>query len=197
MKALALPFFARDPLLVAPDLLGRTLYRDSAEGLVSGRIVEVEAYKGKDDPGSHAYRRRTPRNEAMFGPAGRLYVYFTYGMHFCSNVVTGQDGEASAVLLRAVEPLEGSELMAHRRGTESARLLARGPARLCQAFAIGRSENGADITKGDIWIGVPRRIDGAIKTSKRIGMADEINRPWRFYEEGPWRSGPSTPGANS
>lgn len=193
MRRLSRRFYARDPVLVAPDLLGRTLYRQTREGLLSGRIVEVEAYKGSDDPGSHGFRRMTPRNVVMFGPPGHLYVYFTYGMHFCSNVVTGSDGTASAVLLRAVEPLDGREIMARHRGTAEPRLLARGPGRLCQAFELGRSENGADLTDGDIWIGVTRRMNGPVKTSIRIGMANQINRPWRFYEEGPWRSGPSTP----
>ena len=141
-------FFARPATAVAPELLGRILVRQLPDGSrLAGRLVEVEAY-GPKDPSSHAFRGPTPRNLVMFGPPGRLYVYFTYGMHFCANVVTGQDGEGSAVLLRAVEPLEGLETMAVHRGLEEPRLLCAGPGRLTQALAIGRPENGADLVVG-------------------------------------------------
>ena len=141
-------FFARPSTVVAPELLGRVLVRVLPDGTrLAARLVEVEAYE-QGDPASHSYRGRpTPRTEVMFGPPGRLYVYFTYGMHFCSNVVTGPNGCGSAVLLRAAEPLDGLEAMAANRGTDGLRLLCSGPARLTQAFGIGRDDNGADLVK--------------------------------------------------
>lgn len=181
-------FFARPTLEVARLLLGRVLVSESPEGLVAGRLVEVEAYCGSQDPASHAFRRMTPRNSVMFGPAGHLYVYFTYGMHFCANIVTEVPGVAGAVLLRAVEPLEGLDLMAARRGLSDPALLAKGPARLCQAFGIARADNGADLGEGRIWVSKRRQFQGAVKTSKRIGLRPGMDQPWRFYIEGPWVS---------
>ncbi|MGQ0678517.1 MAG: DNA-3-methyladenine glycosylase [Actinomycetota bacterium] len=183
-------FFGRPALQVAPDLIGRTLYRRTGEGVVAGRLVEVEAYCGESDPASHAYRRVTPRNAIMFGPPGRLYVYFTYGMHHCANVVCEEQGIAGAVLLRAVEPIQGEQIMAHRRGVVQPRLLARGPARLCQAFALTRQDNGADLASGDVWIGQERRLEGAVHASLRVGVPTEPAHEWRFFEQGPWTSGP-------
>src|SRR6266511_3967496 len=120
-------FYRRPSPEVAPDLLGRLLVRPVGDALLIARIVEAEAYQ-EDDPASHSFRGMTARTEVMFGPAGRLYVYFTYGMHFCMNVVTGREGEGSAVLLRAVEPLAGLEWMCHRRGVADPRLICSGPA---------------------------------------------------------------------
>jgi DNA-3-methyladenine glycosylase len=176
---------------VAPALIGRTLYRITPEGLTAGRIVEVEAYCGSSDPGSHAFRGKTRRNAVMFGPPGHLYVYFTYGMHYCANIVTDSEGVAGAVLLRAVEPTEGLDLMALRRGFDQnidSRNLARGPARLCQAFALDLNDNSADLTTGEIWVGRTRRLTSPIKTSPRIGLKPELDQPWRFYEPSPWAS---------
>jgi DNA-3-methyladenine glycosylase len=137
-------FFARPVVEVAHDLLGCTfLY-----GGVGGRLVEVEAYRN-DDPASHAYRGRTPRNAVMFGPPGRLYVYFTMGLHFCVNVVCQGEGEAAAVLLRALEPTVGLETMRERRGKEAPRLLCSGPAKLTQALGIARTENGVRACAAD------------------------------------------------
>ena len=128
-------FFDRPVLEVAPDLLGAVVTHRSAAGPVSVRLTEVEAYDGESDPGSHAFRGRTPRNEVMFGPPGRVYVYFTYGMHWCMNLVCGSPGSASAVLLRAGEVVEGLPLATSRRTTtRSPRDLARGPARLTVAL---------------------------------------------------------------
>jgi len=182
-------FFSADPVSVAPRLIGRTLYRETAEGLVAGRLVEVEAYCGADDPASHAYRRMTERNSAMFGPPGRLYVYFTYGMHHCANIVTGKPGQAGAVLLRAVEPTDGLELMALRRGgIEDPGLLAKGPGRLCQSYALTTADNGAELDEGKIWIGRARKLKGDVCISRRIGLRPGMDQPWRFYEQSPWAS---------
>src|SRR5215475_7727145 len=156
LEVLPRGFLDRPVLTVAPALLGCVLAHESADGLVAAEIVEVEAYRGESDPASHAFRGKTARNAVMFGEAGHAYVYFTYGMHFCVNLVCQQPGEAAAVLLRAGRVVEGAELAAKRRGArpvpvraEAARSvdgravadreLARGPARLCQALAIGRA----------------------------------------------------------
>ncbi|MGK2949691.1 MAG: DNA-3-methyladenine glycosylase [Acidimicrobiales bacterium] len=184
MKALPLSFYQRDPRVVAPDLLGKVLV---GEGLAA-RIVEVEAYCGAEDPGSHAYRGMTKRNATMFGPAGRLYVYFTYGMHWCANAVCGDDGDGVAVLLRAAEPLDGLELMRPRRlAARTDRDLCRGPARLCQAFAITGDHDGADLVSGDR--GVSLVDDGtpppeAPAASVRIGLSAGQDLPWRWSVPG-------------
>lgn len=188
MSRLSRRFYARPTLEVATELLGRKFVHESEEGVASGRIVEVEAYCGEFDPGSHAFRGETPRNSVMFGPPGQLYVYFTYGMHFCCNVVCESDGVAGAVLLRAIEPVDGIDLMKQRRGTEVIRDLARGPARLCQALGIDRRQNGADLTVPPMWIEQRRSVVGEIKSSPRIGLRPGIDQPWRFYEDGPWIS---------
>jgi DNA-3-methyladenine glycosylase len=129
----------------APKLLGASLRHVTEEGGVAVRLTEVEAYDGANDPGSHAFNGRTARNAVMFGPPGRLYVYFTYGMHFCANVVLGAEGDPSAVLLRAGEVVEGVELARRRRPRSTDRDLARGPARLCQALGIDLRHNGATL----------------------------------------------------
>ena len=141
-------FFARPSVEVAPDLLGCVLEHETADGLVAVELTEVEAYAGRSDPASHAYRGKTRRNAVMFGPPGHAYVYFTYGMHFCVNMVClGEEGSASAVLLRAGAIIAGERLARARRargpGFVASRDLARGPARLCQALAIDRSLDGA------------------------------------------------------
>lgn len=187
-RPLARSFYAGDALAIAPRLIGRTLVHESPEGTVTGRIVEVEAYRGQLDAASHSYRGLTRRNAVMFGPPGHLYVYFTYGMHYCANVVCGAEGQADAVLLRAVEPLVGRELMAARRGTTVASLLARGPARLAQAFGLDGSLNGADLTDGPVWVGGRPRLHGPVHASPRIGISRAVEEPWRFFEAGPWHS---------
>lgn len=160
---------------VAPLLLNKLL----VHGPCVGRIVEVEAYR-EDDPASHTFRGRTPRNSVMFGPAGYLYVYFTYGMHYCSNVVTGHAGHGAAVLLRAVEPIAGIDLMRERR---RGRLpLTDGPAKLCQAFGIGPEHNGTDVCRGD---DVGLFEDGtppptAPRVGPRIGISKAVEVPWRW-----------------
>jgi DNA-3-methyladenine glycosylase len=185
-------FFARPTLEVARDLVGRTLVHDGPGGTVAGRLVEVEAYLGPDDPSSHAFRR-TARSGIMYGPAGHLYVYVSYGMHHCANVVTEADGVAGAVLLRAVEPTAGIGLMQARRGVSDVRLLARGPGRLCQAFGLDRTHNGLDLTEGPVRVCGTPRVTGGIAVSARIGLRQGQEQPWRFYEPGPWASGRGAP----
>jgi DNA-3-methyladenine glycosylase len=173
---------ARPSLEVAPTLLGATLRHRTPEGEVALRLTEVEAYAGADDPGSHAFRGMTARNEVMFGPAGRLYVYFTYGMHHCCNVVVGAEGTASAVLLRAGEVVEGVELARSRRPGSSHRDLARGPARLCKALAIDARHNGADLASGDLVLapGDPVAAE-RVATGPRVGLREAADHPWRFW----------------
>jgi DNA-3-methyladenine glycosylase len=167
----------RPVLEVAPRLLGAVL----RHGEVACRLTEVEAYDGTDEPGSHAFRGRTPRNAVMFGPAGHLYVYFTYGMHWCANVVCGPEGNASAVLMRAGEIIDGLETARSRR--PSARVdrdLARGPARLCQALAIGRDQNGHDLTTAPLTL-APAAPHAGVRTGPRVGLREAADRPWRFF----------------
>ena len=164
---------------VAPRLLGAVL----RHGEVAVRLTEVEAYDGADDPGSHAFRGRTGRNGVMFGPPGHLYVYFTYGMHHCCNVVTGPEGTASAVLLRAGEVVEGLHLARSRRPRSSDRDLARGPARLCQALGLDRRHDGADLSVPPLTLepGDPVR---RYETGPRVGLRGAPDRPWRFWLPG-------------
>ena len=176
---------------VAPTLLGRVLARRLPDAQVlRARIVEVEAYE-PDDPASHSFRGPTPRNATMFGRPGLLYVYFTYGMHWCMNVVTGPAGHGSAVLLRAGEPLEGIDAMARGRGTERVRDLCRGPARWAQAFSVTGADDGVDLVRGrDVWIEAGTAVAVAdVRAGPRVGIRDATDRPWRFSIEGsPWVS---------
>jgi DNA-3-methyladenine glycosylase len=174
-------FFERPVLEVAPDLLGAVV---SHEG-VAVRLAEVEAYDGPDDPGSHAYRGRTPRNATMFGPPGHLYVYFTYGMHWCANVVCGGDGTASAVLLRAGEVVEGGEDAQRRRGASvPERDLARGPARLTQALGLSREHDGADLLGSAVALRPARQRPRLTRNGPRVGLRNGAERPWRFWIDG-------------
>lgn len=163
-------------LTAAPRLLGATL----RHGNVAVRITEVEAYAGAADPGSHAYRGPTRRNQAMFGPPGLLYVYFTYGMHYCCNIVCGPEGDPSAVLLRAGEVVDGIAVAVERRGSASRRDLARGPARLCRALAIGAEQNGHDLTRPPLTLSLAEPTH-AVETGPRVGLRQAADRPWRFW----------------
>jgi DNA-3-methyladenine glycosylase len=186
-RRLSRSFLARPSTVVAPELLGRVLVRVLPDGTrLAARLVEVEAYE-QGDPASHSYRGRpTQRTEVMFGPPGRLYVYFTYGMHFCSNVVTGPDGHGSAVLLRAGEPLDGFEAMGANRGTDGLRLLCSGPARLTQAFAIDRDDNGTDLVKDPgLFLLAGSPVDPrTVGRSTRVGVRVGVERRWRYFERG-------------
>jgi DNA-3-methyladenine glycosylase len=175
-------FYARSPLVVARALLGRRLVRETAAGPLVGRIVEVEAYDGARDPASHAFHGETARNRTMFGPAGHAYVYFSYGMHHCLNVVTGRKGEASAVLIRALEPLAGQRHMARRRGVREPERLARGPGCVARALGLTRAHDGLDLTRGPLWIGGSRVIAGhRVARSPRVGISRATTLPWRFF----------------
>lgn len=135
----------------------------------------------------------TGRNSVMFGPPGHLYVYFTYGMHFCVNIVGASDGVAGAVLIRAVEPTIGVDLMAQRRATSNPRLIASGPARLAEAMGFAREQNGLDLITGPAWVEKRRYLKGAVDASSRIGLPQGLDQPWRFCERGPWLSRPVKP----
>ncbi|HET9326924.1 MAG TPA: DNA-3-methyladenine glycosylase [Candidatus Eisenbacteria bacterium] len=192
-KPLPRDFYDRPVTRVARDLIGRMLVHDTREGRVAGVIVEVEAYRGEADPASHAFRGRTRRNAVMFGEPGHAYVYFTYGMHHCLNLVTGRDGVASAVLLRAAEPRIGIEIMRRRRGVPVLERLARGPGCLAQAFGLDLTRNGLDVTQPPLWVSDrrPERLAGRIGTSSRVGIRVATERPWRFFvRESPFVSGP-------
>jgi DNA-3-methyladenine glycosylase len=177
-------FYRRDPRLVAPELLNKVL----VAGERSGRIVEVEAYAGGDDPGSHAFRGRTARNASMFGPPGLLYVYRSYGIHWCANAVCGDEGVGVAVLLRALAPLAGLDAMrAARPGIRRDRDLCSGPGRLCQAMGVTRAHDGADLVAADR--GVYLADDGtppppAPANTCRVGLTRGAEHPWRWYVAG-------------
>jgi DNA-3-methyladenine glycosylase len=177
-------FFARDTLDVAPELVNKVLVTPVG----SGRIVEVEAYRGTDDPASHGHRGPTPRTEVMFGPPGHLYVYFSYGMHWCANVVTGPTGECGAVLIRALEPLTGVEEMYRRRPrARRDRDLCSGPAKLCAALGISAEHGGSDLCGGTVGLAV---VDDGTPApdpptaTTRIGISRAADLPWRFVAPG-------------
>jgi DNA-3-methyladenine glycosylase len=180
---------ARPSVEVAPSLLGCVLW---SFGTVAVRLTEVEAYEGALDPASHAYRGETPRNAVMFGPSGYAYVYFTYGMHFCVNLVCGPVGVATAVLLRAGEIVSGVDLARSRRSRRglsvSDRDLARGPARLCQALGIDRALNGASVLDpgGSLWLEPAASAPAAsrIRSGPRVGIREAADVPWRFWLDG-------------
>ena len=203
-------FFARPAVEVAPDLLGCVLVHQTAEGLVAVRLTEDEAYAGASDPASHAFRGRTARNAVMYGPPGHAYVYFTYGMHFCVNLVCQGEGDASAVLLRSGLVIDGAALASARRyGTaggagadgragvrrSTARStvpreidLARGPARMCEALAIDRAQNGSDVCVAASPLRVyaaQKPVPGAdVSTGPRVGVSRAADVAWRFWITG-------------
>ena len=194
-RALPRSFFARDSLELAPLLLNKLLVHDDPDvGRVAARLVEVEAYRGSADPGSHAYRGPTPRTTTMFGPPGHLYVYFTYGMHWCANVVAGHGpDDAGAVLLRAAIPVDGIDVMRERRpAARREQDLCAGPARLCAAFGITGTDDGTDLISRSRAAGALRVIDDGVPppaepfVSTRIGLAPGRGdgHPWRFCVPG-------------
>ena len=184
-RTLTRSFYRRDPRLVAPQLLNKLLVRDDGR---AGRIVEVEAYCGSEDPAAHTYRGKTARNATMFGPAGHLYVYFTYGMHWCANTACGEEGEGVGVLLRAIEPVAGIEQMRLARPKAwRDRDIGSGPARLTQAFGITGEFDGLNLVKSD---SVIRLVDDGTPPPEnpiagpRVGISHAKELPWRWYVPG-------------
>ncbi|MDB5164728.1 MAG: DNA-3-methyladenine glycosylase [Candidatus Saccharibacteria bacterium] len=167
---------------VAPRLLGSHLVREVDGQTLIGRIVETEAYS-QQDAASHSYRGETERTKIMFGPAGFLYVYFTYGMHYCCNVVVGGAGEGAAALIRAVEPIQGEDIMRHNRHGIAGVQITNGPAKLCQALHIDRTQNGHDLSKSPLKLVMqPALTQTHIVQTTRIGITKAADVPWRFYE---------------
>ncbi|MGH8962455.1 MAG: DNA-3-methyladenine glycosylase [Jatrophihabitantaceae bacterium] len=179
----------RPALVLAPRLLGAVIVSTVDGCEVALRLTEVEAYEGLDDPASHAYRGRTPRTAVMFGPPGHLYCYFTYGMHWCANIVCDIDGRASAVLLRAGEIVRGTEIaFARRPAARSERDLARGPARLATSLGLGAATNGADLCDSASAVrleSIPGRQSRGVRSGPRVGIGVAVEWPWRFWLEHP------------
>lgn len=190
------PFYARPVLEVARGTIGKLLVRQSEQGLVAGRIVEAEAYRGPQDRAAHSFGgRRTARTEVMYGPPGHAYVFFVYGMHHQFNLVTTGIGEPHAVLIRAVEPLAGLELMARRRGLPAEHPnLTNGPGRLCQAFAIARAHSGWDLCSPESTLFLADGPSTRVARARRIGVdysGSWASKPWRFVDPtSPWLSRP-------
>jgi DNA-3-methyladenine glycosylase len=185
-------FFARSVHDVAPDLIGVTLLADG----VGGPIVEVEAYD-HEDPAAHGYGGRTERNASMFGPPGHAYVYRSYGVHWCLNFVCEEEGSASAVLIRALEPRQGLDVMRARRGLDDARLLCAGPGRLCQALGVTREHDGLPLDRPPFQL-VPREDEPAIAVGARVGITRAAERPWRYgLDASPFLSRPIRPAGSA
>lgn len=180
LRPLPRRFYSRDPVEVARDVVGRVLVRDLPGERLVGRIVEAEAY-APTDPASHTFGGPTRRNATMFGPPGHAYVYVSHGIHHCLNLTTGG---AAAVLIRALEPLEGAEGMARRRRLTDPRLLCAGPGRLCQALDITLAEDGLDLVSRDsLWVAEGRAAEDVV-TTPRVGLSVAVDVPWRFVERG-------------
>jgi DNA-3-methyladenine glycosylase len=184
-EPLSRDFYARDTLSVARDLLGCSLVHEGPEGRVKGRIVEVEAYEGEDDPACHASAGLTPRTEPLYGPPGRAYVYLIYGMHHCLNAVTRPRGRPSAVLIRALEPEEGLELMRRPQGRagngRAHRDLANGPGKLCRSFGLSLEHNRLDLTGRRLWIEAGRPVE-RVAWTPRVGIRVGTERLWRAFD---------------
>ncbi len=180
---LPVSFYSRSTLKVLEDLIGKVLVRKSDEGLTSGVIVEAEAYTGEDDPASYAFCGRTKRSEIMYGPPGRAFVHFTYGMHHMLNLVTEKEEFPAAILIRALEPCEGISLMKKRRQTEELFNLCSGPAKICQAFGIDRSHNGVSLSssRSPVFIKEGERRKEELIWTSRIGIGEGKERLWRAY----------------
>lgn len=177
----SLDFLDQSSETVAPRLLGCLLVRQLNGRQLVGKIVETEAYD-QTDAASHSYRGETPRTSVMFGPSGFLYVYFTYGMHYCCNVVVGKAGHGAAVLIRAIEPLEGLDIMEENRHGRTGVDMTNGPAKLCQALRIDKTANGADLHEGSITlVAQPELSPSDIIQTTRIGIRHAADTPWRFY----------------
>ena len=178
-------FYARETITVAQELIGKIIVRHIDGNTIAGRIIETEAYRGRDDAASHAYRGKTTRNRPLFGTPGHSYVYFIYGMHWLFNIAAHAEGTPGGILIRAVEPVKGIHIMQHFRGKESLKNLTNGPARLAQAFNINRDDNEIDlVTNNELYL-----VEGSLKTGETITAGPRIRvpgddlaltRPWRF-----------------
>lgn len=184
MQILSRQFFERDTELVARELLGKVLCRSTPLGRMAGRIVEAEAYFGSGDEASHAGRGMTPRSKIMFGPPGIAYVYLNYGVHCLLNVVTGPEGVAGAVLIRALEPIEGTQMMLANRPVDLLVDLTSGPGKLTKAMGILLTDNGLDLTNGDLTLRTGPRVDFATGVSSRVGVKKGADALLRFYAAG-------------
>jgi len=174
-------FYQQPTLELARDLLGRQLVRSVQGHSVTCRIVEVEAYHQDGDAAAHSYRGKTRRNAVIFGPAGFLYVYFIYGIHYCMNVVSEAEGVGAAVLIRALEPVAGAEHLIHRPKRKSD-LPTNGPAKCCKALAVDRALDGASLLGGQIWLAQGAPVtDAEVVQTTRIGISKSVELPWRFY----------------
>ncbi|MFZ2324370.1 MAG: DNA-3-methyladenine glycosylase [Ignavibacteriaceae bacterium] len=190
-KILPRKFYIRPVVTVARELLGKVLVKSEEKGLLAGRIVEVEAYDGIIDEASHSFKGKTKRNEIMFNYGGFFYVYFTYGAHFCCNVVTGKKNNGAAVLIRAVEPVTGVDCMIEKRfgrklnNDKEIFNLTSGPGKVCKAFGFNKEHSGVDLTGKSIYlINQPKLKANKIGISKRIGISKSVDLPWRFFEIG-------------
>ena len=183
MEPLPREFYSRDTLVVAKDLLGKYLIRHLNDENIVAKIVEVEAYRGSDDPANHAYKGQTPRNQLMFGKAGFSYVYFTYGKHYCLNVTTEKEGIPGAVLIRAIEIMDGLELARQNRKANSLVNLSNGPGKLTEALNITKIHNGLDLTERNELFIRHSEINRSheITVSRRIGIKAGSEKLWRFY----------------
>jgi len=179
-------FYRQDVIDLARNLLGKYFVKSDSGQLLAGKIVETEAYHEEGDESCRASRGKTSRNEVMFGPPGVLYVYFTYGMHYCMNIVAEGENTAVAILIRAMEPVQGIDTMIKNRGGKHDLYnLASGPAKLCQAFGIDKKYNGYNLTGGNIFIAdAPPIAEKDIVVAKRIGISKAVDHPWRFYIRG-------------
>jgi len=184
-------FYIRPVLTLAKDLLGKVLIKKDGNLVFAGRIIEVEAYDGNIDKASHSFNGKTKRNEVMFNEGGYFYVYFTYGAHFCCNVVTGKQNHGAAVLIRGIEPLQGiNQMIENRFGRElksekEIYNLTSGPGKVCKAFGFNREHSGLDLTNSSVFIvNRPKLKKNIIGVSKRIGITKSVSLPWRFFEIG-------------
>lgn len=174
-------YFNQDALDLAPSLLGKILIHETSEGITIGMIVETEAYS-QEDAASHSFSGETPRTKAMFGPGGHAYIYFTYGMHYCFNVVSGPAGHGQGVLIRALQPIEGMDIMKKRRSKDEMKILCNGPAKLVQAMGITKSDYGKPLFNGNLRIEEYKYIGKEdIVASPRVGISKEKDKMWRFY----------------
>jgi len=188
LKKLNRPFYQRDLMVVARELLGKIMVKADGPDLLAGKIVEVEAYDGRIDEAAHTFTGKTKRNQIMFEAGGYFYVYFTYGAHFCCNIVTGEEGHGTAVLIRGIEPVEGIGKMAYNRygknlvNEKEKHNLTSGPGKVCQAFGITRDYYGEDLTAGSVYLlNQPKIPEQMIVQTTRIGIKKSIELNWRFY----------------